>query len=300
MTQSPFAAPSAHKTCPLPDGRKLGFAEGGDPKGVPVFYFHGFPGSRLEATLLPPSGIRLIGVDRPGYGLSTASPWRKLADWPKDIEVLADHLGLKRFGVIGVSGGAPYASSVAHGLGSRVNALALICGLGPPHVPGMMFGSKQGLARALRITPARLTLAALARQIMLSDRALGHMRTLRTRRNPRPAADMALREGPMMGLMVQSWREGLKRSSLGIAADARIYGEPWHFAPSAIKVPTGIWHGRADVVVPVNIGEFYAAEIKGAVSHFPADDGHFSVVVNSYKVITKFLIAEAKRKTNAS
>tara|TARA_R110000868_G_scaffold877_20_gene6685 strand:- start:19537 stop:20439 length:903 start_codon:yes stop_codon:yes gene_type:complete len=300
MTQSPFAAPAAHKTCPLPDGRKLGFAEGGDPAGVPVFYFHGFPGSRLEATLLPPSGIRIIGVDRPGYGLSTASPWRKLADWPKDIEVLADFLGLKRFGVIGVSGGAPYASSVAHGLGARVNALALICGLGPPEVPGMMFGGQRGLARALRFTPARLTLAALARQIMLSDRALGQMRAMRMRGNRRPAADMKLREGPMMGLMVQNWREGLKRSSLGVAADARIYGEKWHFEPSAIKVPTGIWHGRADEVVPVNIGEFYASQIAGAVSYFPADDGHFSVVVNSYKAITDFLIAKAKRKTHAS
>lgn len=299
MTQSPFAPPSAHKTCPLPDGRKLGFAEGGDPAGVPVFYFHGFPGSRLEATLLPSSGIRLIGVDRPGYGLSTASPWRKLADWPRDVAALADFLELEHFGVIGVSGGAPYASSVAHGLGSRVNALALICGLGPPHVPGMMFGSQRGLARALRITPARLTLAALARRIMLSDRALGHLRDMRLRR-ARPAADMALREGPMMGLMVQSWREGLKRSSLGIAADARIYGEPWHFAPSAIKVPTGIWHGRADEVVPVNIGEFYASEIKGAVSYFPVDDGHFSVVVNSYTAITEFLIANARPVTHAS
>ena len=65
-------------------------------------------------------------------------------------------------------------------------------------------------------------------------------------------------------------------------------------------MPTGIWHGRADEVVPINIGEFYAAQIKGAISHFPADDGHFSVVVNSYKTITEFLIAKARRETNAA
>jgi len=94
MTDSPFAtAPNdperSNRTCRLPGGRKLGYAEGGDPNGVPVFYFHGFPGSRLEATLLPPSGIRLIGVDRPGYGLSTPAPaasWltgrRTLRLWP--------------------------------------------------------------------------------------------------------------------------------------------------------------------------------------------------------------------------
>ncbi len=36
-------------TMVLKDSRFLGFAEYGDPHGKPVFYFHGFPGSRLEA-----------------------------------------------------------------------------------------------------------------------------------------------------------------------------------------------------------------------------------------------------------
>lgn len=296
MTDSPFAtAPNdperSNRTCRLPGGRKLGYAEGGDPNGVPVFYFHGFPGSRLEATLLPPSGIRLIGVDRPGYGLSTPRPRRKLADWPKDIAALADHLGLERFGVVGVSGGAPYASSVAHGLPDRVNALALVCGLGPPDAPGMMFGRTGSVGSALRYPGARVFMAALGRRIMLSDRALHRMRAWRMRRRPRPAADMELRNGPMMQFMVASWREGLRRSSLGMAADARIYGEPWHFALKDIAVPTGIWHGREDTVVPVSIGEHYAAHVPGAIAHFSENDGHFSLAVNAYAAVTDFLKA---------
>lgn len=293
MTDSPFAAESANRTCPLPGGRKLGFAEGGDREGVPVFYFHGFPGSRLEATLLPASGIRLIGVDRPGYGLSTARPYRKLADWPKDIERLADHLGLKRFGVVGVSGGAPYAASVAHGLGKRVNALALVCGLGPPEAPGMTFGGSSRVATALRYPGARVVMAALGRQILMSDRALRQLRDWRMKRMPRAAADAEFRDGPMAQLMVANWREGLKRSSLGMAADARIYGEPWPFALADIAVPTGIWHGRADTVVPASIGEHYAAHVPGAKAHFTEKDGHFSIVVNSLPAITGFLKARA-------
>jgi pimeloyl-ACP methyl ester carboxylesterase len=293
MTDSPFAAESANRTCPLPGGRKLGFAEGGDPDGVPVFYFHGFPGSRLEATLLPVPGVRLIGVDRPGYGLSTPQPYRKLADWPKDIEVLADHLRLKRFGVVGVSGGAPYASSVAYGLGDRVNALALVCGLGPPEAPGMTFGGTSGLAKALRYPGARIFMAALGRQVLMSDRAVRRLRDWRTRRMPRPAADANFRDGPMAQLMMANWREGLKRSSLGMAADARIYGEPWHFALEDIAVPTSIWHGRADTIVPISISEHYAAHVPGVATHFTEDDGHFSIVVNSLPAITAFLKSRA-------
>lgn len=294
MSEIALDAESAHRVCPLPDGRKLGFAEGGDPEGVPVFYFHGFPGSRLEATLLPIKGLRLIGVDRPGYGMSTPRPWRKLADWPADIEALADFLGLEQFGVIGVSGGAPYASSVAHGLGNRVNALALVCGLGPPGAPGMTFGGTSNMALALRFLPARLTLAALGRQVMLSDVALRQMRALRLRRGGgHPLADTELREGPMMAAMVKSWREGLKRSSLGIAADARIYGEPWHFELDEIEVPTAIWHGLADTVVPISIGEHYAANVPDIEINFTEDDGHFSIVINSLDEIAEFLKSKA-------
>jgi len=33
----------------LGDGRRLGYAQYGRPDGEPFFYFHGHPGSRLEA-----------------------------------------------------------------------------------------------------------------------------------------------------------------------------------------------------------------------------------------------------------
>jgi pimeloyl-ACP methyl ester carboxylesterase len=59
----------------LKDGRTLGFAEYGDPKGEPVLEFHGCPGSRLEAWNYDEAGkklgARVIGIDRPGFGMST-------------------------------------------------------------------------------------------------------------------------------------------------------------------------------------------------------------------------------------
>ena len=58
----------------LPDGRRLGFAEYGIRAGIPIFYFHGCPGSRLDALLVEPVakrfGVRLIALDRPGFGIS--------------------------------------------------------------------------------------------------------------------------------------------------------------------------------------------------------------------------------------
>ena len=54
----------ARQTAVLPDGRRLGYADTGDESLPPVFYFHGFPGSRLEASFLTIPGARLIGANR--------------------------------------------------------------------------------------------------------------------------------------------------------------------------------------------------------------------------------------------
>jgi len=65
----------------------------GHPDGPPVLYFHGHPGARREAALLADPahqlGIRLIGIDRPGLGLSTYQPHRRLLNWPADVDTLA-------------------------------------------------------------------------------------------------------------------------------------------------------------------------------------------------------------------
>lgn len=74
----------------LHDGRMLGYAEYGDPGGTPVFYFHGFPTSRL--------------------------------DWPDDVADLADELELDRFVVLGGSGGGPFAAACAFRIPARLTA----------------------------------------------------------------------------------------------------------------------------------------------------------------------------------
>ena len=58
----------------LTDGRTLAYAEYGYARGAPAFYFHGTPGGRLEGRFLDAAarahGVRLIALDRPGYGRS--------------------------------------------------------------------------------------------------------------------------------------------------------------------------------------------------------------------------------------
>jgi pimeloyl-ACP methyl ester carboxylesterase len=64
-------------TIELADGRSVGFATYGQPDGTAVVWCHGGPGSRMEPAYLgaeaADAGLLLIGIDRPGYGISTST-----------------------------------------------------------------------------------------------------------------------------------------------------------------------------------------------------------------------------------
>jgi pimeloyl-ACP methyl ester carboxylesterase len=120
----------------LRDGRRLAYAEWGDPGGTTVFYFHGTPVSRLDCpdeSVTASSGVRLLSVDRPGIGGSDVLPRRTFGDWPGDVVELADALGVDEFAVVGWSAGGPYAAACA----------ALI----PPRLTGVGIGASRHLSK---------------------------------------------------------------------------------------------------------------------------------------------------------
>lgn len=91
----------------LPDGRELGYADYGDPKGKPILYQHGIPGSRIEATryhdLGKELGLRIIAIDRPGHGWSapfSSYKGRTVKSWAEDINSLTEYLQLTEYAVL--------------------------------------------------------------------------------------------------------------------------------------------------------------------------------------------------------
>jgi pimeloyl-ACP methyl ester carboxylesterase len=120
----------------LPDGRILGFSEYGPETGYPIVFFHGYPSSRLEVAAVSKiahrRGLRVYGLDRPGFGLSTYAPDRKIMDWPNDVRAFAEHVGLNKFAVMGGSGGGPYALACAKGLPKEMmSVVGLLASAGP-------------------------------------------------------------------------------------------------------------------------------------------------------------------------
>src|SRR5262252_9342233 len=119
----------------LRDGAVVAFAEYGDPTGTPVLFCHGWPSSRTMAQLADEParalGIRIISPDRPGISGSSMQLDRKLSDWPRVVEQLANDLEIAEFRILAISGGAPYAYATAIAMPERVRAIAIIGGVIP-------------------------------------------------------------------------------------------------------------------------------------------------------------------------
>lgn len=94
------------------------------------------PGSRIGGSMLHEAArqlrVRLIAVDRPGFGGTTFTRHHTLSSWASTLQQLSDQLRIQRFGILGASGGAPFAAACARFIpAERITGLGLLCPLGP-------------------------------------------------------------------------------------------------------------------------------------------------------------------------
>jgi pimeloyl-ACP methyl ester carboxylesterase len=282
------------RTVALPDGRRIGVAEYGDPSGNPVLYCHGFPSSRLEPAMVDITSIRLIALDRPGYGLSDPLPGRTLTDWPNDVAAVADALGLDRFAMAGVSGGAPYAAACAALLSRRVTGLIIISGVAPPGHGWETGGAAENLMIMNRLPGSAALAARLGRRLVLTLPPADLLKALLLF-GKLPEPDRAVLETGIGVPVLEGFREGLGRGIEGAVADARVYAQPWGFDPGVIDVPTVIWHGTLDNQVPVAAAHTYGRLIPQSKVCIVEGEGHFSLVVRHHIPILSSLLTVAEQ-----
>lgn len=276
----------------LHDGRRLAYREYGRAGGTPIVYCHGFPGSRMEAALAGDAaarqGIRLIAVDRPGFGGSDYQPGRRVVDWPDDVAELTQRLELPRFGVLGVSGGAPYALACGAALGERVTRIGIVCGVGPA---GFMDGYRalslhravlalaRGIPGAARVQCAAVG-CAVHRLPALAMRFLGSSPPDR-----RVLADARVRQA-----LLRSMQEAFRAGSRGPARDLRLLTRPWGFRSEDVEVPVELWHGEQDAVVPPSATRRQERLLPHASARYYPNDGHYSIVLDHMGEILRALV----------
>jgi pimeloyl-ACP methyl ester carboxylesterase len=264
----------------LADGRSAGYADYGGDGATAALWCHGGPGSRLEPATLAEAaaglGVRIVGIDRPGYGLSTPNPGRSIADWVPDALAIADHLALPRFALIGVSTGGAYALAVAALAPARVLGVLACCAL-----TDMRWSEGKALMKGegvLDLWAARDREAALA----AAENVFGGdgSKLLTTAASPDLApADQALLADPaFLAGMAASFPAMFAHGVEGYADDRLADGVGWgSFDVSHITCPVTVLHGASDSIVPVAHARHTARIVPGARLRICEGLGHFSI-----------------------
>jgi pimeloyl-ACP methyl ester carboxylesterase len=286
MTGPAVAPALTDLTIRLRDGRILGYAEYGEGGGRPIFLFPGHPDSRLEGGLLQgeaaEQGIRLLGIDRPGMGLSTFQPHRRMLDWPDDVVELANHLAIGSFGVIGFSAGGPYALACGYSIPDRLTGCGVVSGVGP-------------LSALLSLMARTLPwlLLPLTRRLM-GNQARAE-RTLAAAGRRWPGPDRRLLDDPRLRqMMAASLVDGLRQGSKGAAYEGALLGRPWGFALEDIEFPVKLWHGELDDQVPVATARAVAGRLPKRDATFYPREAHMSTLVNHRSEILEGLKSQIK------
>lgn len=287
---------SQNQTIITHSGRKIQIIHAGDFDGIPVLVHHGTPGSR---TLTSPwvedalsQGIHLIGYDRPGYGGSTPSPGRTVANAAEDVNAIASALNLDRLGVWGLSGGGPHALACAALLPDIVIAAASLASPAPYNADKLDWLAGMGESNIVEFGAALESRKALVDFIeaetpgMLSADPDALLQGLRSLLSP---VDNEVLTGDFVAEVVYNIQEGIKNKRDGWIDDDLAFVKSWDFDPGQIRVPVLLLHGKQDRFVPYSHGDWLANQIPGVDGRILPDDGHITLAVNRVPEVHSWL-----------
>jgi pimeloyl-ACP methyl ester carboxylesterase len=286
----------------LRDGRRLQLLEVGKRDGFPLFHFHGNGSSRLEVLTVQAVaehlGVRLICLDRPGIGGSDERRGYRRLDWPDVVEV-ADQLGVERFAVEGLSGGAPFALACAYTIPHRLNACGLISpATGPFIQQAGSFALRSEVWMLVHFPWLVQALFRLSVRLSGSDEESLEKKLVRAGAQLGEADHQLLEEADHQLLENESIRkafaqataESLRQAADAATKDGLVYSKPWGFQVEAIRCPhLFLWQGEQDRVMSAAAARLLAQALPHCTATFYPNEGHLSTFVNHAQEIWKAL-----------
>jgi pimeloyl-ACP methyl ester carboxylesterase len=269
------------------DGRTLGFAEFGPAGGRPILWLHGTPGARRqipEAARLAAQevGVRFVGVDRPGTGLSTSHLYESILDHIGDLRIVVDELGFGEFGIIGLSGGGPYALAAAYAMPDRVKVVGVLGGVAPAR--------GDDAVRGPLVPPLRLPLGIVLTALVRALRPVGHP-ALDLYARLSPPGDREVFARPEIKAMFIDDLSDAGRRLRGPIDDVILFTRDWGFSLRDVRVPVKWWHGDADHIVPLAHGRHAVDLIPDAELFVRPGESHLGGLGAAEEVLETLLAA---------
>jgi pimeloyl-ACP methyl ester carboxylesterase len=283
----------------LPDGRRLDMRVSGPADGLPLVFHHGTPSAAIPVRAVERAaharGLRLVTTSRPGYGRSTRQPGRSVLDVVADTEALLAALGADRCLTMGWSGGGPHSLACGARLGAAAGVL-VVAGVAPHEADGLDWMAGMGEENLVefsaavegedRLRPYLHQLGDVLRNIRSAD-IVASMQSLL------PDVDRAALTGEFGEDMAAGLREAMRTGVDGWLDDDLAFVRQWGFSLTEISVPTAIWQGSADLMVPFAHGQWLASRIPTASVHLEEGEGHLSIGLGKIDAMLDELVEAA-------
>ena len=237
----------------------------------------------------------MVMTSRPGYGGSTRQPGRSVVDVVSDTNAVLAAIGATRCVVAGWSGGGPHALASAARLDAAA-AVLVIAGVAPHEAEGLDWMAGMGEDNVLEFGASLEGEGRLrpfleeAREELKEITAAGIITSLDSLL---PDVDKAVLTGEFGEDMANGFHEALRVGVDGWLDDDLAFVKPWSFDLSEISVPTMIWQGSEDLMVPFAHGRWLSSRVAGASVHLEDGEGHLSVGIGALDRMLDELVSTA-------
>ena len=295
-----MAGPGYDASLALPDGRVMEFWEGGDPAGRAMVMHPGTPETRLMGKwghgAAVSAGVRLVSVNRPGYGGSSATVEPSLLGTGQDTAAMAAHLGLDEYAVFGLSGGGPFAVATAVADPVHVRALGVVGGIGPWRVLDDDSSRDPEGSKCLDLLDAGDVAGARDCMRRDVDRAYGGLLAL----DDSARVDAILARIGVGTRLIDDrayraiWADNMRvvlDNFDGFVLDNLAWGASWDVDPHDVAAPTLLWYGEMDRPCPPTHGRWYADRIAESELVILPGAGHLDVIDGHWPDVLRGLLA---------
>ncbi|NDK88712.1 alpha/beta hydrolase [Gordonia desulfuricans] len=276
--------------------RRIGFAEFGSATGRAVIWLHGTPGARRQVPtearqFAADNHIRLIGLDRPGVGSSTAHRYQRVIDFPADLGPVLEALGIDEFSVVGLSGGGPYALATAYAFPTRVVDVGILGGVAPTVGPDAITGGAMtyGSLAAPLVRVAGAPLGQAISSFLSIARPVADP-AIRLYGRFSPSADRELLARPeFRAMFLDDLLHGGRRRMEAPFTDILVFARDWGFRVGDVTAPVRWWHGDHDHIIPFDHGRHMVSLLPDAKLLALPGESHLSTLGSSVDILTELL-----------
>jgi len=311
---------SSSRTLDLQDGRKLGYASYGSasPNAPTIIFIHGAGDNRLSGGFFHKAAedldIRIISVDRPGWGLSSTRMGGTVLDFAQDVKYLTTKLNIRRYGLMGASGGGPFTLACAHVLPEdQLKSVYLLVAAGPWKSTVMRHAKWAPWLFWTAINDSAVLRRWGARQAMTKYRNMSCEEYVTTNRKKmtswwvrllsRPhEKDLAIfRDDLVFEYFYDLLRENCERADgvEGMVEDWRVMTtEDLGFELESIRsdLPIHLWYGKYDTTVSWYVGEDLKKRLHGHnVELHVMEETHLSMLLDCGTELLETALKDMRR-----